>query len=249
MTKRNTIQKFLVALTIPAFIISCDKEDGPHAIATDFGSIASSGQEREAEILTIPLRNANASIVSKLNVSFGGSATEGEDYTFLGLTQEGVQIQINDDQLLEEDENIRVQLTATGMNLNGNTIHQIIITDDCEDEGGLTLANFAGGYTAIEKYGPEPADWASPYHLNITQDATNPARFNMTNFYGSNLPAYFLVDIATKSVYFPDQKPHPSFPLTNSSGTFDFCTHDGHLTLTIQLNFDGGDWEYELMQD
>jgi hypothetical protein len=249
MKKENIVRKFLFALTVPALMLACDNGDEPAALSTDFGTLSSTAVEKQNTIVTIPLRNASSSSVSKLGVVFAGSATEGEDFTFLGITEEGVQIRIDDDQLLEDTEEIRVQLTATGMSINGNNIHKIAIQNDCEDEGGLTLAQFAGEFNATEKYGPAPADWYGPYHMTITQDATNPARFSMTNFYDSGLPAYFIVDIATKSVHFPNQNPRTTRALTNSSGTFDYCTHNGKLTLTIQLNYDGGDWEYEFVKD
>jgi hypothetical protein len=248
MKKENILRKLLFALVVPVLILACDNDDEPAALSVDFGSIASSSQEAEGQTITIPLRNANSGSVSKLGVVFGGSATEGDDYTLVGITEEGVQIKINDDQLIEDSEIIRVQLTGNGLTLNGNTIHNITIMNDCEDQGGLTLANFAAGYNATEKYGEAPSSWYGPYHVVITQDATNPNRFNMTDFYDSNLAAYFLVDIATKSIYFPNQTIGGK-PLTASSGTFDFCTNKGHLTLTMQLNYDGGDWEYEFIQD
>lgn len=248
MKKENILRKLLFALIVPVLILACDNEDGPPALSVDFGSIASTSQEAEGAIVTIPLRNANSSSVSKLSVVFGGSATEGEDYSLVGITDEGVQVKILDDAMIEETEMIRVQLVGNGLKLNGNTIHEITILNDCTDQGGLTLADFAAAYHATEKYGAAPASWYGPYALTIKQDATNPNRFNLTDFYDSNYTAYFLVDITTKSAYFPNQIVGGK-PLTASSGTYDFCTNPGHLTLKIKLNYDGGDWDYEFVKD
>lgn len=248
MKKENILRRLLFALTLPVLILACDNEDGPPALSVDFGSIASVTNEAEGQTITIPLRNANAGSLSKLSVVFGGGATEGEDYSLVGITEEGVQVKIIDDQLIEDDEIIRVQLVGNGLKLNGNTIHDITIVNECSDEGGLALTDFAAAYHATEKYGATAASWYGPYALVITQDAANPNRFNMTDFYDSNLAAYFLVDIATKSAYFPNQTVGGK-PITNSSGTFDLCTNPGHLTLKIQLNYDGGDWDYEIVKD
>lgn len=246
MKKENILRKLMFTLVVPVLILACDNEDEPAGLTVDFGSIASTSQEAEGQTVTIPLRNSNSGSASKLGVVFGGSATEGEDYSLVGITAEGVQIKINDDLAIEDTEIIRVQLTGNGLALNGNTIHNVTIMNDCTDQGGLTLADFAAAYHATEVYGPTST--YGPYALTITQDATNPNRFNMTDFYDSNLAAYFLVDIAAKTAYFPNQTIGGK-PLTASTGTFDFCTNKGHLTLTIQLNYDGGDWEYQIIKD
>jgi hypothetical protein len=243
MKKNRLINKLLFALALPAMILGCDSDDDTGS-SVDFGPIASSYYESSGTgTLTIPFRNASS---DDINVLFGGTATEGEDYDLVGITREGVQLSIKDDSDLEVNETIRLQISGPGV--SGNSIHTVTIVSNCEDLTGLTIADFAGEFNATEKYGPAPADWFGPYHVTIVQDETNPNKFLMDDFYGSGLDAYFIVDIAAGTVYFPDQTPDEE--LTASSGTFSFCTGPkDHLTLTMMLNYDGGDWEYEFVKE
>jgi hypothetical protein len=247
MKKENILRKILFAIAVPAIILACDKEDEPAAISVDFATVATTTQESDGSTITIPLRKANS--ISDLSVEFGGTATEGEDFTFVGLTAEGVQISIIDDADAEFDEIIRVLLTSSRVSLTGNNIHNVTIINNCQDKNKPFTQFFRGHYLATEKYGPTPAtDWYGPYDLELEPDPKgNPNILVMHNFYDSGREAYLQFDPATGKVWFPDQKPLPDTnvnrKITGSTGTFsiDECNH---TTLTVTLNYDGGVWEY-----
>jgi hypothetical protein len=251
--KINTFfSRVLFTLCLLVLIIGCDDDDET-AVSVDFGALASTSFEAEGATVTIPFRNANASVINNIDIEFGGTAIEGEDFELVGVTAEGVQIKIINDNYLEMNETIRIQMSSPGINLTGNSIHTLTIVSNCEDLVGLKLSDFVGDYDAIEKYGPNPlTDWAAPYHLVLVQDETDPAKFWMDNFYGVGRDAYILVDIAAGTAYFPNQTPLPDNspnPLSQSTGTFSFCTGPkDHLALTINLNYDGGDWVYDLVK-
>ena len=257
MKKNKLVNKLLFVLSLPILIVGCDGDDngGAPKPSTDFASIASSYYEANGTgSVIIPLRNTNASTPNDVSVTFGGTATEGSDFQLVGITQEGVEIKILDDSDYEDNETVRVQLTSSKLNLNGNSIHNITIVSNCADKVGMPLTAFAGDYNAIEKYGPNPpaSNWYGPYTIKLTQDANNPNRFNITNFYDAGRTAYVLVDPAAGTFYFPNQDPlpDPGAPtlLTNSSGTFNLCTVEGHVAATISLDYDGGVWEYYLVK-
>ena len=251
MKKYLLLTRLLFVFSLSLMAVSCDDDDDSGASGTDFGTIASSYHEADGTgTVTIPLRNVGST--SGLSVDFAGSATEGEDFELSGITNEGVTINVIDDATLEGNETIRVQLLRNGKSTSGNAFHTITIVSNCEDQGGLALEDFAGDFSAIEKYGAEPAAWYGPYHLTLVQDEEDPTIFWMDNFYDSGRDAYIKVDLATGTAYFPDQTPLPDSspnPLTESEGVFDFCTHNGHLTLTITLDYDGGAWEYEFVKE
>lgn len=203
---------------------SCDGDDDAAATA-DFASIASTSEE--GATITIPLRNGS---ITESDIEFGGTAVEGVDFTLGSITAEGVQITITDDSQYEEKETIRVQIKSSG-----NSIHTVSIPCDGSDGGGWALADFAGEWDAVEDYG---ASTYGPYEIELVQDDSNPNRFDFDNFYDSGLDAYMIFDLASGTVFFPNQT--PSTALTASSGTFNLC--EG--TLTINLNYDGGNWVY-----
>lgn len=240
------INKILLSLAVVASMFGCDSDDDTKASA-DFASIASSYDEASGTgVVTIPLRNAGD--VSSLSFTYEGTATQGSDYEVVGVTAEGLQIRVIDDNILEGSETVRITLKSSNGKLSGNAIHTLTILSNCEDLEGLQLADFAGDFHATEKYGPTPAAWYGPYALKLVQDEDDPTIFWLDNFYDSDIEAYISVDIANGTVHFPDQVAEEE-DLTASSGTFDFCTVAGHLTLTISLNYDGGDWEIELVKD
>lgn len=251
MKKKNSIIKSLLVFGLFALLISCGDDESTPVI--DFASISSNFYEEEGtQTVTIPLRNASS--VNGLSVSFGGTATENEDYELVGITSEGVQISVIDDDDFEENETIRVQLISSAGELSGNIFHTINIISDCADVVGIDVSYFAGSYIAIEKYGPNPpaSNWYGPYALTLTQDATDPNKFIVNNFYDSSpRTAYIVFDMASGTVHFPDQTPLPDTTpnaLTASTGTFDIdlCNK---TTLTISLNYDGGVWEYYFEKD
>jgi hypothetical protein len=234
------INSFLrTILLAPILLVGCNSDDDT-APGVDFASISSNYYESDGTVnVTIPFRNAGS--IAGLSVRFGGTATENQDYRLVGLTSEGVELQLIDDATFEPNiETIRVQLVSESGNLGGNVFHTVNITSNCQDTEGLSASYFAGSYSATEKYGPTPTSWYGPYNITLVQDAENPNIFRFNNFYDSGCNAYLLFNVNAGTVSFPNQSPCSS-PLTNSTGTFSLC--DGTV-LNVNLNYDGGNWLY-----
>jgi hypothetical protein len=247
MKKFRILYKLMFALIVPAFILSCEEdEEEPATAEIDFLTISSAYNEADGTgTLTVPIRGTAAA--NSYSFEFGGTATEGEDYEVVGVTGEGFQVSIIDDNEAEPDETIRVRMVSPSLNLNGNAIHTIHIASNCEDTNASDLEFFRGEWSATEKYGPTEAAWYGPYDILLLQDADDPNKFHFDNFYDSGCDAYIVFDLAAGTVYFPDQKPCANGkPVTNSNGTFtlDPC----NAQLTINLNYDGGDWVYSFLK-
>lgn len=242
MKKNKISHKLSYCLVCAAIVLGCDQNNEPSVAAVDFAGISSTYYESDGTVtVTLPVRMAGKINENNLDFEFDGSATEGEDFEFVGFSAEGVQIKFIDDNDLEPVERLRVRMVSPSLNLSGNSIHTITLVSNCEDTENPYIGHFAGDYNATEKYGPTEVDWYGPYQITLVQDETDPNTFHFDNLYDSGCDAYMVFDLAAGTVYFPDQEPCGS-PLTNSSGTFtlDPC----HTELTINLNFDGGDWVY-----
>ncbi len=240
MKKYRFLINAIVAASVLAFVQGCDDDETKDP--TDFSGISSTFDEGEGtRIVTIPIRNAGGS-ASGLSATLAGTATAGEDYEYVGITGEGVQIRIIDDNEIEDTEFVRVTLSSADGSLAGNAVHTLNITSNCEDTGGVTLSYFAGSFAATEKYGPTEDDWYGPYTIEFIQDEEDPTIFHFDNLYASGCEAYIVVDLEAGTAYFPDQDPC-GVPLTNSSGTVTIDECNGS-ELNINLNFDGGDWLY-----
>jgi hypothetical protein len=246
MKKYQLLKKVLIAFTMPLLLVACDDDDESGSAGVDFGNITSSVYEDNGtQTVTIPFRSAGN--IDNLQVDFGGTATEGEDFELLGITAEGVQISILDDAAWEKDESVRVQLNSSDGSITGNNFHTITILS-CGDIGGLDMSYFAGEYEGTEKYGPEPGDWYGPYTIHVEQDEVDPNKFHLDNFYDSGMDAYMIINLAEGTVYFPDQTPMPDGTpslITASTGTLTIDECNGSI-LNINLNYDGGDWTYTL---
>lgn len=238
MKNYKNLYTLALGLAMSFGFVACD--DDEEGASADFVSIASTSQEKDAATITIPLRNAGNA--GSLDVNFGGTATEGEDYTFEGITSEGVRITIIDDNKIEATETIRVSLLSGGSSADGNAIHTHSIVNNCEDTDDFNIADFAGDYEATEKYGPTQEDWYGPYTIHLVQDEEDPTMFHFDNLYDSGCDAYMIFDLEAGTVYFPDQAPCDE-PLTNSAGTFTIDNCNGS-ELNIDLNYDGSDWTY-----
>jgi hypothetical protein len=241
MKRNRLIVNFWMAITMLAIIQGCESEDNVE-VYTDFASVGSSYNEASGTgIVNIPLRNADTDL-NNFNVTFAGTAVEGSDFELVSLTAEGLQIRVLDDNALEPLEFVRITLAPANGNLAGNAIHTLNILSNCEDTENPYIEYFEGDWDATEQYGPEPTDWWGPYTIHLVQDEEDSNKFHFDNLYASGCEAYMIFDLAAGTVYFPDQAPCDS-PLTNSSGTFSIDECNGS-TLTINLNFDGGDWVY-----
>lgn len=243
MKKNILINKILFALTLSVIVLACSDDDDGGSSGVSFAGIASSSPEADAATVTIPLRDGS---VSEDDITWGGTATVGEDYTFGGVTDEGIQITILNDNDLEPNETIRLQIPSSQ-----NSTFTLTIGSDCEDTENVYSKYFEGEWDATEFYCGLGVTGGGcefgPYHLTWTQDATDPTIFRTTNFYGSGRTGYVVFDYDAGTVYFPDQQPLPDTGaptlLTGSTGVFTLDECDGS-TMTIELNYDGGDWIY-----
>jgi hypothetical protein len=239
--KKNTLSKLFFALAMPLIIIGCDGDDEP-GTSLDFPTIASTVSEADGGTITIPLRNASST--AGIDVAFGGTAVEGEDFTFEGISGEGVSIAIIDDNKYETNETIRVQLTGEG--LNGNSIHTVTIESNCADLVEFNPNWFAEAFAAYEVYAPD--DIYGPYTLEFAQEtADNPNRLTTHNFWDSGLVAYIVYDAATNTVSFPTQTPQANFPtriVTSTPATVDPCTGEA----TITTSYRGYTWDYRIVR-
>jgi len=222
---------FRMLFVVPALMLGCD--DDETGVSTDLGTIASTYYEKDgAGTVTIPFRNPSG--VSNLSVVFGGTATEGEDYSLAGITDEGVQLSINDDSKFEPNETIRVQLKSASGSLKGNTIHTVTIVSNCADTDELDEDFFVGEFVLYE-------DDYGPYITHIEQDETNPNKYWLDNFFDSGLPAYIVYDPATKTVSFPQQTPVATFPTRIITSTP--ATIDNNCSFEITTSYRGATWQ------
>jgi hypothetical protein len=247
MKNIKLLNKLATLLIVPAFVIACDgDEDGPSTAAVQFESVGSSYEESAGEgTITIPLQGNGST--SDLDFVLGGSATEGEDYEFLGLTGEGVQVHILDDDKFEFVETITIRMTSPTVNLNGNAVHTVTIVNDCADDFvGLGDSEwFVDEFNATEIYAPD--DTYGPYHTVFERDEVNPNKFWTDNFWDSGLPAYIVYDPATNTVSFPQQTPVAASPtriITSTPATVDVCNR----TFTITTSYRGSTWDYEFVR-
>jgi hypothetical protein len=239
----------LLMTFVTAFVFQACDEDEKSSIA--FETVASEYDEADgAGTVTIPIRTNGSVGSDAITFSVTGTAVEGEDFTIDSWSPEGgLVISIIDDNNLEEEEVARIQMVADGgVDVGGNQIHTLTITDSCPDSGNPFAEFFEGGYDAIEWYcGVGVTDGTcdyGPYHVEIARsDAANPDRFVLDNFYDQHLAGYLVFDLAAGTVHFPNQT-QAGKALSASTGTFSFA--NCATTLTISLNYDGGTWDYQL---
>lgn len=144
MKKNKLIHKLFVVLSLSVVAVSCG-DDGSEKASAGFAGIASSYYEGDGdETITIPFVNGS---VSASDLTFGGSATEGEDYQIVGVTEEGVQIKFLEDSDWEFLEKLRIEIKGGG---NGNSIHTIsLFSDNCNDADGQVFTGMEGVYTVV----------------------------------------------------------------------------------------------------
>lgn len=237
--KKNILKLLFI---VPAFILACDGDDEA-SVSVDFATLSSSYYEKDgAGSLTIPFRNASAG--KNLEVAFGGTATQGEDFELVGITAEGVQLSIKDDTKFEKNETIRIQLRSSGKNVAGNAIHTVTIVSNCADTDELDADFFEGVFDATEIYAPD--DIYGPYELEIEQDETDPNKYWMHDFWDSDLNAYIVYNPATKTVSFPQQIPVATFPLRII--TSDPAIITNNCNFKIVTHYRGSTWEYEFVK-
>jgi hypothetical protein len=126
MKKNNLINKFFLMLGLSVAALSCSDDDGGGASA-GFESIASSYYEENGDgTVTVLFRDGS---VSEDDLIIDGSATEGEDYTITGVSEEGITFSILDDVAAEKIETIRIRVK--GSSGAANSVHSVrLISDD-----------------------------------------------------------------------------------------------------------------------
>ncbi|GIL23533.1 MAG: hypothetical protein BroJett042_20460 [Bacteroidota bacterium] len=239
MRKYSRLGKFIAIIGLPILIASCEDETTVKT-TVDFASISSNYYEADGTTsFTIPLRNAGST--SGLSVVFAGTATQGQDYELVGITSAGVEIRLLDDNVYEDGvvETLRVQLVSSSESLKGNTMHTInMVSNDCEDTEGLTVASLAGDWNAME-------DDYGPYTVTFEVDEEDETILWMDNFFDSGISAYVKIDLTTGAVVFPEQQVsnYQGSVITGTGSFDDNCnfTITTHFATTQYGNFD---WEY-----
>jgi len=244
--KKNKLIYALSMMCISLFMLqACSDDDSTSdsSSGVQFQKVATTLEESGGTI-TIPIRGGS---VSGVELEFDGTATEGEDFEVVDITNDALEIQILDDGNYEDVEYARVRMVGNGV--GGNAFTTINILCDGGDSGGFNVASYAGSWSALEDYGG--GSTFGPYNVTLTQDGANPNKFTFPNFYGSGATytAYMIFDLASGTVSFPDQTvgapANNRGPITNSTGTYDLCEN----TLTINLTYDGGPWVYRFTKN
>ena len=232
----KNINRLIVAFFLIGAVFTFGACDEDESGTIEFQQVYSSYDEANGTgTVTIPVRKSGSVSEADVNFIFGGTATEGEDFEFIGLSDEGVQISVIDDDTYEPAETLTIRMEGA---VGGNQIYELTILSDCDyDPGDFDTEFWDGEMNALEDYG---SGTYGPYHVTLVQSDTNPNRYDFDNFYDSGYDAYIEFDVANGTVKFPDGQTPGGKPLTNSSGTFDQCLG----VLTINLNYDGGDWVY-----
>jgi hypothetical protein len=122
--KNKVLNKFLYLLSLPILILGCTEEIGEAGGtisngAFQFESNASNFYEADgASTIVVPFRNAGGS-VSESDLVIDGTATAGEDYDIVGVTDAGVEISFMADVAAEVIEAIRISIpNGAGSRLN-----------------------------------------------------------------------------------------------------------------------------------
>jgi Calx-beta domain len=229
-------------ILLAAFIVaSCSEDEAVPTIIKFAKTELTTPESAKSITLGIQLDQPAKQDLEVSLATIGGTATSSEDYTLpattlvlKGETNGSFVVTILDDVKVEDDETIEIGISSAGGLATEGTYKVTIESDGCEH---YDISYWKGTIVALEDYGT--STWG-PYNLVLTQDATNPNKFTMTNFYDSNLPAFILFNPANGTVNFPDGQSPGGKALTNSTGTFDYCTGK----LVINLTYDGGPWVY-----
>lgn len=157
MKKNKLIYGLLVMFSLSALAVSCS--DDEEKTSAGFAGISSSYQEKDGEVtINIPFVNGS---VSESDIVIDGSATAGEDYEVLGITDEGVSIKLFDDNDCEDLEKIR--LTIKNASGEVNRMHTVTIVSDFS-EG--TTEDLSGTYTLTTD---DWADYAEGTELEVVR--------------------------------------------------------------------------------
>jgi hypothetical protein len=252
MNMKNTknILLYFLSMAVVAFTISsCDDDEATERSGTTFLKTASSFAEGTGNG-TVQIEVDGSDDVQ---FQYRGTATEGEDFTVGGYSNGILTLNLLDDTDWEKNETIIVRI-ASG-DVGRIPQHTVYISSNCEDTDNLATAFFEGDYSATEWYcgvgvTTSTCDYG-PYDIHLVQDETDPNKFHFDNFYDSGYDAYMVFDMAAGTVSFPNQNAggDSSNPgISASTGTFDVDICEGITTLTINLTYDGGAWDYTFVK-
>lgn len=240
MKKNKLINGFLLALSLSVFAVSCSDDDGDKTSA-GFAGIASTFYEGSGDAtVTIPIVNGN---VSESDLVFDGTATEGEDYEVLGVTDEGVQIKFIDDSDCEGIETVRIRIT--GKSSNANVIHTATIISGDET---FTTEEMVGTYTVVTDTWVDflPGDELTVERVDATHIRV--VEYPATGF--SHQPMVITIDDLTSGAARVETQASGSY---NASGTQSttttgtgFASKCGGIDLTLVFSL-GGSSQYHLV--
>lgn len=236
MKKNKFIYGLLVILSLSASAISCGDDDGGGASA-GFAGIASSYSEEDGEVtMVIPFVNGS---VSASDILIDGSATEGEDFELIGVTEEGVELKFMDDDKWEDIEKVRVRIKNSSGNIN--SMHIVTVLSDnnnCEDPVGMVATDLDGVYEVVtddwEDF--EPGDHVSIVPVDETHVMIAEYPGTNTNHHGLVLTITDPIsDLATVNIVVESQINGSYSTVSNSQVT---TTGTGSLTgpCNIELN-------------
>ncbi len=124
---------------LSALGVSCS-DDGDEKASVGFAGIASSYVEGDGnQTIVVPFVNGS---VSASDIIFDGTATEGEDYEIVGVTETGVEISLLEDSDCEGVETLRLRIK--GGSKNGNGMHTITLLSNSDE--AFTVDEIIGTY-------------------------------------------------------------------------------------------------------
>lgn len=247
MKKLNFLYTPILAACALLVFQSCEEEE---AVAVTFDRTITVSHEEANETILIPIRGTGGFNASDLEFSFGGTATLDEDFAFKGFSiEEGVSIEILDDDVYEKIETINILMTSKSGLTVSNANHKITITNDCDWLAADGASEFdsllwTGSYSALEDYGG--GDTYGPYHVEFEVYEDDPTELVFHNFWDSGIEAVVKMNPNTGTVVFPDFE--TPYGIISGEGTFNQC--DKSFTIETHFTYDGGQyWVYTFTAD
>jgi hypothetical protein len=218
--------KSLIAYTLLATaFVACDDDSDPTASTAEFAATELAVDECDGVVTLGIMLNAPAAQDVAISFTYGGSATQGVDYTapegsitiLKGNSTGTLPITLIGDLLTEGAETIEVSISSS---LTTSASHVLTI----EANKPYTQSNFTGTFDADE---PGYAH----YDVTVTADATDPNAIIVANFWdgGAALKAKYIFDNAG-NVTIPTQdfvSGGVTYTLmaNTEAGTYDPCSH------------------------
>lgn len=169
MKKNKLISALLIIFCVSALGVSCSDDDGSKASA-GFAGIATSYLEGDGDAtVMIPFVNGS---VSESDLIIDGTATAGEDYEILGITDAGIEIKLLEDDDCEPLEKIRFRIAGGG---NGNSVHTVTIVSNSDE--AFTTEELVGTYElAVD-------DWADyPVGTELTVERVDDTHIRVVDY-------------------------------------------------------------------